>query len=293
MKFSAERFWALANVGDPSVCWPWKNGKDYEYPTFRHEGKKRKAHLVAWEIHNGKPFPLGKFGCHTCDFPRCINPSHIFPGSRRDNIIDAVKKGRCMNVSPNTARRMCGEDPDLWWKSDPKAIEALCYLKNCGATKRQMGYALAKVEAGAVAPTATNTGSSYQSVSAYFNPKPEGWATGQTPLTHALSECEYRDAFEKRIKHRVPAQVTLDYQMKAAGHPDAIPHDLSCPSDLLRARVEAAERDLTEAVDVLDDSVDVLREFIGSRLRGAAAIAAHKRGRAIVAAYDAKHGGKK
>jgi len=31
---------------------------------------------------------------HTCDNPECIEPTHIIPGTRADNIQDAVERGR-------------------------------------------------------------------------------------------------------------------------------------------------------------------------------------------------------
>jgi ribosomal protein S21 len=32
--------------------------------------------------------------CHTCDNPRCIEDAHHFKGTWRDNVHDAVRKGR-------------------------------------------------------------------------------------------------------------------------------------------------------------------------------------------------------
>ena len=32
--------------------------------------------------------------CHHCDNPRCVNFEHIFVGTQRDNIHDAMAKGR-------------------------------------------------------------------------------------------------------------------------------------------------------------------------------------------------------
>lgn len=40
------------------------------------------------------PVPPGICVCHTCDNPRCILDAHHFLGTQRDNIMDAIAKGR-------------------------------------------------------------------------------------------------------------------------------------------------------------------------------------------------------
>lgn len=92
-------FWDRVAVGEPDECWLWLGGRKSKDPRRAYgevwmDGRKRPAHRVAWELHYGEPFPVGLNACHSCDNPPCVNPRHVFPGSQRDNMQDAVRKGR-------------------------------------------------------------------------------------------------------------------------------------------------------------------------------------------------------
>ena len=81
----------------PSECWPWigaVRGVARPYGMIWESNRNRAASQVAWEWLHGVVFPAGLEACHTCDNPRCVNPSHIFPGTRSDNMRDASAKGR-------------------------------------------------------------------------------------------------------------------------------------------------------------------------------------------------------
>ncbi len=92
----AERFWFKVNVGNPTECWKWLAycdpcgyGKFY-VPQQRGMGY---ASRVAYELTNG-PIPKGLYVLHRCDNPPCVNPSHLFLGSKKDNTQDMVRKQR-------------------------------------------------------------------------------------------------------------------------------------------------------------------------------------------------------
>lgn len=87
------RFWEKVNKNTGSDCWLWTGASRNGYGQIYVDGKMQKAHRVTWEIVNGKSDP-NLNACHTCDTPLCVNPDHIFIGTQRDNLRDAMKKGR-------------------------------------------------------------------------------------------------------------------------------------------------------------------------------------------------------
>ena len=90
----SERFWEKVAVGDESDCWLWTAFRNRKgYGMIGSGAGHILAHRASWEIHHG-PVPPGGVVCHRCDTPPCVNPSHLFVGTQRDNIADMVAKGR-------------------------------------------------------------------------------------------------------------------------------------------------------------------------------------------------------
>ncbi|KKN16791.1 hypothetical protein LCGC14_0972530, partial [marine sediment metagenome] len=85
------RFWG--KVKKTNSCWMWVATLHAGYGYVGLNGKDYSAHRISWEIHFGK-IPEGMLVLHKCDNPPCVNPKHLWIGTRKQNTQDMIKKGR-------------------------------------------------------------------------------------------------------------------------------------------------------------------------------------------------------
>lgn len=96
METVLDRFWAKVDVRGPNECWPWTAAKQsWGYGVFHPKhGETVRSHRFSLELKLGRPIKPGMFACHTCDYPECVNPRHLYEGSHQDNVDDAVQRDR-------------------------------------------------------------------------------------------------------------------------------------------------------------------------------------------------------
>jgi len=93
-----ERFFDKVTKTD--TCWLWTGCTNGRYGYFRYLSKNILAHRYSYLLHF-QILPPKLLVCHTCDNPICINPSHLFLGTHRDNNMDALIKGRRKPLAKN------------------------------------------------------------------------------------------------------------------------------------------------------------------------------------------------
>lgn len=88
------RFWPRVAKLD-SGCWEWQGARNHTggYGVTCRDGKNIMAHRASWELHRG-PVPPGLFVLHHCDNPPCVNPDHLYVGTKSDNGKDAFNRGQ-------------------------------------------------------------------------------------------------------------------------------------------------------------------------------------------------------
>ena len=94
MKSKIERFWSNVSIKEPLDCWDWQAGlRTQGYGSLYFSCKYTMSHIVSWTITKGE-VPKGLCVLHKCDNKKCVNPAHLFLGTRADNRRDMCKKGR-------------------------------------------------------------------------------------------------------------------------------------------------------------------------------------------------------
>lgn len=134
-----ERFWSKVDRGSSERCWRWVgpvNNMGYGvFETYPHgNGRRLRTLAHRYALALGGADIAEKVVRHTCDNPRCVNPSHLIPGTQLENVHDAIRRGRldtsglvigqklrrpvtfCVCGEPACARGMCKRHYQRWWK---------------------------------------------------------------------------------------------------------------------------------------------------------------------------------
>jgi hypothetical protein len=96
----------IKSVVDRIKTFDFNTNECVEYPILDKDGygvmqsyiqgskKHFRMHRVSFQVFNNVDVKISDIICHKCDNPKCINPSHLFLGTHKDNSDDKVLKNR-------------------------------------------------------------------------------------------------------------------------------------------------------------------------------------------------------
>lgn len=94
-------------IRKPDQCWNWIGFKDKDgRGKVWVKDRKEIASRVLYFISNGK-IDKNLCVCHSCDNPSCVNPNHLWLGTKKENTHDMIRKNRHRKKNtPETILRM-------------------------------------------------------------------------------------------------------------------------------------------------------------------------------------------
>ena len=110
-----KRFWSKVDIPDLFSCWEWSGAINSKgYGSFRNGNNIITSSRQAYSLIHGN-LPEKLCVLHKCDNRKCVNPAHLFLGTKKDNTKDMDNKGR----------RNCGKGNAKLTKEDVICIRIL------------------------------------------------------------------------------------------------------------------------------------------------------------------------
>lgn len=144
-----ERFWK--HVKKTDTCWIWTGSKGDGYGNISRGSdhvsglKMIRAHVASWIIHRGE-IPNGLCVLHDCpngDNRACVNPNHLWLGTRKDNGEDASRKqvfpDRC---GENNPRHKLTHEQVLAIRTDNRKTSARKLARIYGVSRSAIRFVL-------------------------------------------------------------------------------------------------------------------------------------------------------
>lgn len=118
----------------PDGCWDWSNANAGGYGMWTQHGVTIPAHRLMYRLLVG-PIPVGRDLDHLCRNRRCVNPEHLEPVTRRENLLrgETIPASRAAQTHCHQGHPLTG--PNLYRRPDGKGRD--CRLCRSEADRRR------------------------------------------------------------------------------------------------------------------------------------------------------------
>lgn len=111
-------------------CWLWHGNKNRAgYGEVSIRNNRWMVHRYIYTVFIGE-IPKGMHACHYCDVRNCINPSHLWLGTHKQNMADCRAKGRYYYANLTHCKRGHAFTPENTQYKKPG------HLRGCKACQR-------------------------------------------------------------------------------------------------------------------------------------------------------------
>ena len=106
-----KRFWAKVNIGEEKDCWEWQGAYfvDGYGQFYLTSSVKIRSNRMAWTLANGL-IPKGLCVLHLCNNRKCVNPKHLYVGTRTDNAHDRLISGNAPKGEDHKLSKLTEQD---------------------------------------------------------------------------------------------------------------------------------------------------------------------------------------
>lgn len=121
----------MSKVRKTDGCWLWIAGTTKGYGAAYINGRQRPAHRVVYEALVGE-IPLGLDLDHLCRNRQCVNPAHLEPVTRRENLL----RSPITLTSKKAAQTQCVRGHDFTPENTRIAANGTRHCKACHRLSR-------------------------------------------------------------------------------------------------------------------------------------------------------------